>query len=149
MWEDNRYFWVVLCKNGVFHIRKSFSLNHRERIPLAETDAVTPCPVVNCTFNVRCDRCGEEYSYKSSEVLRFELDPAPEAFTPHSIFRERGTQAAVTEQSPASISARAKHTLPPVRRSILERIRSTVVPSLRVRHKESPPPYWRRPPQGK
>lgn len=149
MWENNRYYWVVLCKNRVFHIRKSLSLNYRERIPLGETDAVTPCPVVNCSFNVRCDECGREYMYNAAEVLKFELDPAPESFTRHSLFRERGTQSVVTEQPPTSISAKARHRRPPVKRSFLERIRSAVVPYLRVRHKESPPPHWRRPPQQK
>jgi hypothetical protein len=87
MWEDNRYFWVVLCKNRWFHVRESLSINFRQRIPLGETDAVTPCPVVDCNFKVRCDQCGKEYSYKSSEVLRFALD-APDSFTPHPLFRD-------------------------------------------------------------
>jgi hypothetical protein len=147
MWEDNRYFWVVLCKNRLFHIRKSLSLNYRERIPLGETDAVAPCPVVNCTFIVRCDECGKQYSYKSSDVLKFELNPAPESFTPHSLFREGGTQPAVTEQSPASSSAEAN--TDSLGRSVLERIRSKVVPYLPVRHKESPSLRLRRPPQKK
>ena len=149
MWEANRYFWVVLCKNRLFHIRETLSFNYRERIPLGETDAVTPCPIVNCSFNVRCDKCGKEYSYKSSDVLKFELDPAPESFTLHPLFREGGTQSVVTQQPPASISAKTEPRLPPERRSVLERIRSKVVPYLRVRHKESPPPHWRRPPQQK
>jgi hypothetical protein len=45
MWEDNRYFWVVLCKNRWFHMRDSLSLNYRQRIPLGETDSVTACPI--------------------------------------------------------------------------------------------------------
>ena len=90
MWEDNRYFWVVLCKNRLFHIRKSLSLNYRERIPLGETDSVTPCPIGNVTFNVRCDKCGKEYSYGTSDVLKFEMEP-PESFTPHPVFRDDGT----------------------------------------------------------
>ena len=96
-----------LCKNRLFHIRETLSLNYRERIPLGETDAVTPCPIVNCTFNVRCDKCGKEYGYKSSDVLKFELDTVPESFTPHPLFREGGTQSVVTEQPPPSISAKA------------------------------------------
>jgi hypothetical protein len=147
MWEDNRYFWVVLCKNRLFHIRETLSLNYRERIPLGETDAVTPCPIVNCTFNVRCDKCGKEYGYKSSDVLKFELDTVPKSFTPHPLFREGGTQSVLTKQPPPSISAKAN--TDSLRRSVLERIRSKVVPYLRVRHKESPPPHWRRPPQEK
>jgi len=149
MWEDNRYFWVVLCKYKWFHIRDSLSLFYRYRIALGETDAVTPCPVVNGSFILRCDKCGKEASYKASDVLRFELDEPPESFTPHPLFREGGIQSVVTGQSPGSVSAKAKHRLPPVGRSVLERIRFQVVPYLRVRHKENPPPRWRRPPQEK
>jgi hypothetical protein len=103
MWEDNRYFWVVLCKNRLFHIRKSLSLNYRERIPLAETDAFTQCPVGNCTFNVRCNKCGKEHIYRASDVLKFELE-APESFTPHPLFRDEGTgtDSVVADQSPAN-----------------------------------------------
>jgi hypothetical protein len=99
MWEDNRYFWVVLCKNRWFHIRETLSINFRQRIPLGETDAVTPSPVVNCHFKVRCDQCGKEYSYKSSEVLKFELDDPPESFTPHPLFRDVPTSV-VADKSP-------------------------------------------------
>ena len=147
MWEDNRYFWVVLCKYKWFHIRESLSLFFRYRIPLGETDAVSPCPVVAGSFIARCDKCGKEASYKASDVLRFELDGPPESFTPHSLFRDGGTQPVVTERS-ASTSA-GRHRPPAVRRSFLQRIQSKVVPYLRVRHKESPLPHWRRPPQGK
>ena len=88
MWEDNRYFWVVLCKHKWFHVRESLSIFFRYRIPLGETDAVAPCPVVG-PFTVRCDKCGKESSYKSSDVLRFELVELPESFTPHPLFRDR------------------------------------------------------------
>jgi hypothetical protein len=103
MWEDNRYFWVVLCKNRWFHIRESLSLNYRQRIPLGETNAFTACPVGNWTFNVRCDKCGKEYSYRAADLLRFEMEP-PESFTPHPLFREgdTGTQPAVTERPPVN-----------------------------------------------
>jgi hypothetical protein len=50
MWEDNRYFWVVLCKNRWFHYRESGSIFFRYRILLGETDAVSPCPIVNLHF---------------------------------------------------------------------------------------------------
>jgi hypothetical protein len=90
MWKDNRYFWVVLCKNRWFHMRESLSLNYRQRIPLAETDSVAACPIGNTTFNVRCDKCGKEYSYRASDVLKFELE-APDSFTPHPLFRDEGT----------------------------------------------------------
>jgi len=73
MWEDSRYFWVVHCKNHWFHVRKNLFFRHR--IPLAETDAVTPRPAIDCRFRARCDQCGKEYLYKPSEVLRFEQDP--------------------------------------------------------------------------
>src|SRR4029077_4331645 len=66
MWEDSRYFWVVHCKNHWFHVRKNLFFRHR--IPLAETDAVTPRPAIDCRFRARCDQCGKEYLYKPSEV---------------------------------------------------------------------------------
>jgi hypothetical protein len=81
MWEDRRYLWVVLCKNHWFHVRQNVFFRHR--IALAETDAITSRPAVDCRFRVRCDECGKEYSYKPSEVLRVEQEP-PESFTPHS-----------------------------------------------------------------
>lgn len=90
MWEDSRYFWVVLCKNRWFHLRQNLFFRHR--IPLAETDAITPRPVVDCRFRVRCDECGKEYLYKPSEVFRFEQEP-PESFTPHPLFRDEGSGA--------------------------------------------------------
>jgi hypothetical protein len=33
-------------------------------------------------INVRCDSCGEEYSYKRTEILRGEVQ-VPELFVPH------------------------------------------------------------------
>ena len=92
MWEDNRYFWVVLCKNRWFHIRESLSLNYRQRIPLGETDALTLSPIGNSTFNVRCDKCGKEYTYGASDVLKFEMEP-PESFSPHPLFAEGATDS--------------------------------------------------------
>jgi len=102
MWEDNRYFWVVLCKYKWFHIRESLSLFFRYRIALGETDPVSPCPVVGGSFMVRCDKCGKEASYKASDVLRFELNESPESFTPHPLFRDWGTDSVVAEQSPVN-----------------------------------------------
>lgn len=90
MWENSRYFWVVHCKNHWFHARKNLFFRHR--IPLAETDALTSRPAINCRFRARCDECGKEYIYKPSEVLRFEHEP-PESFTPHPLFRDEGTGA--------------------------------------------------------
>jgi hypothetical protein len=102
MWEDNRYFWVVLCKYKWFHIRESLSIFFRYRIALGETDAVSSCPVVNGSFMARCDNCHKEASYRASDVLRFELDEPPEGFTPHPLFRDLSTDSVVTEQSPAT-----------------------------------------------
>ena len=102
MWEDNRYFWVVLCKYKLFHIRESLSLFFRYRIALGETNAVSPCPVKAGSFMARCDKCGKEASYKASDVLRFELSEPPESFTPHPLFRDWGTDSVVTGHSPAT-----------------------------------------------
>ena len=98
-------FWVVLCKYKWFHIRESLSLFFRYRIAFGETDAVSPCSVVNGSFMARCDKCGKEASYKASEVLRFELDEPPKSFTPHPLFRDWGTDPVVTEQSSANADA--------------------------------------------
>ena len=104
MWENSRYFWVVLCKNHWFHIRKNLYFRHR--ILLAETDAITPRPAIDCcfaTFTARCDECGKEYIYKLSEVLRFEQEP-PESFTPHPLFRNEGTGANAARGSPETVA---------------------------------------------
>jgi hypothetical protein len=85
MWEDNSYFWIVLCKNHWFHARKNFFFRHQ--ILLAETDAFASRPPVNRPFKVRCDECGKEYVYRPRELLRVEHDP-PESFTPHPLFRD-------------------------------------------------------------
>jgi len=83
-WEDCSYFWVVVCKNHWFHRRRN--LFHVHRIPLGQTDAVSPRPITG-TFLVRCNDCGKEYLYEQSDVLRYEQD-VPEPFTPHALFRE-------------------------------------------------------------
>ena len=83
MWEDNRYFWVVLCKNHWFHVRQNLFARHR--ILLAETDSLKPRPKIDRPFKARCDECGKEYSYKPAEVLRADLEP-PESFVPHPLF---------------------------------------------------------------
>jgi hypothetical protein len=88
MWEDSRYFWVVLCKNHWFHLRKNLYFRHR--IPLAETDAITPRPPVDSPFRARCDECAKEYVYKPAEVLKFEQEP-PESFIPHPLFSDEST----------------------------------------------------------
>ena len=105
MWEDNSYFWVVLCRNHWFHARKNLFFRHK--IPLAETDAFTSRPPVNRPFKVRCDECGKEYVYKPSEVLRTEQEP-PESFIPHPLFRGEGVPypgESDAEKSPLDIGS--------------------------------------------
>ncbi len=85
MWEDPRFFWVVLCKNHWFHFRQN--LFYRHQIPLAEADATSGRPPIASRFKVRCNECGKEYLYKPSEVMRSEREP-PLSFTPHPLFRD-------------------------------------------------------------
>jgi len=61
------------------------NLFHKHRIPLAETDAYTPPPTLTGDFTVRCDDCQKEYTYKPSEVLRFDHE-FPLSFAPHPLF---------------------------------------------------------------
>jgi len=56
------------------------------KIPLGETDAVSPPPALTGAFSARCDECGEEHEYKPDEVLRAELE-LPASFTPHPLFK--------------------------------------------------------------
>ena len=87
MWEDSNYCWVVLCKNRWFHLRRSLFSSHR--IPLGETDAVTPMPALDAPFPVRCDECGAERLYKPSDVRRYEQE-FPDSFMAHPLFRPGG-----------------------------------------------------------
>lgn len=48
-----------------------------------------PLPDLDGPFRVRCDECGKEYLYKSSDVRRYEQE-LPESFTPHPLFRLGG-----------------------------------------------------------
>jgi hypothetical protein len=50
MWEDSRYFCVVLCKNYWFHVPKNLFFRHR--ILLAETDAIASRPAIDTRFRV-------------------------------------------------------------------------------------------------
>ena len=84
MYDDYRYFWVVLCKNRWFHLRQNVFFRHR--IFLGETDGHTARPAVDQRFKVRCDGCGKEYYYEPSEVRQSEEEP-PESFTPHPLFQ--------------------------------------------------------------
>jgi hypothetical protein len=86
MWVDSHYCWVVLCKNHWFHLQQNPFFRHR--IPLAETDPVTPLPTLQGRFRVRCDDCRKEYFYKPSDVLKSELE-LPDSYTPHPLLRER------------------------------------------------------------
>lgn len=83
MWDDIRYFWVVICKNRRFHHKGNTSYEHQ--IPLAETDAFSPLPMLTEDIKVRCDSCGEESSYKATEILRAQLEVS-EAFVAHPLF---------------------------------------------------------------
>jgi hypothetical protein len=85
MWVDSHYCWIVICKNGGFHRHTNLLFGHR--IPLGETDAISPRPALAGSFNVQCDECGKEYSYEADDVLRFEQE-LPETFTPHRLFRD-------------------------------------------------------------
>lgn len=79
---EGQYYWAVLCKNHKFHKRQNLFFSHK--IPLAETDAFVPPPDLGGRISVRCDDCGNEYSYDPKELVRIELDnPAP--FTPHPL----------------------------------------------------------------
>jgi hypothetical protein len=84
MFEDRDYFWVVLCKNHRFHHKGNTSFAHQ--IPLCETDAYSPLPVLTTTVTVRCDACGEEYAYRAVDIMRNEI-AAPASFEPHPMFR--------------------------------------------------------------
>ena len=77
------YFWVVTCKNDRFHRKENISYHHR--ILLGETDSYLPLPMLPVEFKVRCDSCGEEYSYSRREVLRAEVR-VRETFIPHTLF---------------------------------------------------------------
>lgn len=80
---DTEYFWVVLCKNHRYHRQQNLFFGHK--IPLAETDAFLPPPALDSALKVRCDDCGEEYSYQPKELVRIELE-CPGSFTPHPLF---------------------------------------------------------------
>jgi len=77
------YFWVVTCRNDRFHQKENISYHHR--ILLGETDSYVSLPMLPVEFKVRCDSCGEEYSYSRKEVLRAEVR-VRETFIPHPLF---------------------------------------------------------------
>lgn len=82
---ESEYFWVVRCKNHRFHKKQNLFFEHK--IPLAETDAFLPPPPIDGSLIVRCDDCGEEYTYQSKDLLRLELE-CPRSFTPHPLFEQ-------------------------------------------------------------
>lgn len=82
-WTDRDYCWVVVCKNHRFHHHPNTFNVHR--IPLGITDAYAVRPTTQKPFTARCDECGKEYSYKPSEVLRYEMDVFS-SFVPHPLF---------------------------------------------------------------
>jgi len=84
LWANADYFWIVLCKNERFHHESNH--NYAHRIPLGQTDAVSPKPVGQ-RFKARCNSCGKEYVYAASDVLRWEME-TPENFEPHPLFRD-------------------------------------------------------------
>jgi serine/threonine protein kinase len=85
MWVDSDYCWVVVCKNDLFHRHPNIFNVHR--IPLGETDAVSPRPSIGKPFAVRCDECHKEYMYQPPEVLRYEME-VPASFVAHPLFCE-------------------------------------------------------------
>ncbi len=85
MWEDNQYCWVVFCKNRWFHLRRN--LFYRHKIILGQTDAIAAVPSLGNFFIVQCQSCGKSYSYKPSEVLRYELAETA-SFDPHPLFHD-------------------------------------------------------------
>jgi hypothetical protein len=68
------------------------NLFFRHKIPLAETDAITPRTAIDRRFTVGCEECHKEYLYKPSEVFRLELETL-ELFTPHPLFPDEDTGA--------------------------------------------------------
>ena len=57
----------------------------RAQVRLGETDPFLPPPRLNGLINVRCDDCGQEYSYHLDDLLRVELE-LPDFFIPHPFF---------------------------------------------------------------
>jgi hypothetical protein len=78
------YFWLVVCKNRRVHHKGNTGYEHK--ILLGEADAFSSLPMLPENIDVRCDSCGEEYSYKQKEVMRDEVQ-VPEQFTPHPLFK--------------------------------------------------------------
>ena len=78
------YFWAVICKNRRFHHKRNTGYEHR--ILLGETDAYGSLPMLPEKIKVLCDSCGEEYFYKSKDLMRGEVE-VPRHFEPHPLFK--------------------------------------------------------------
>ena len=78
------YFWVVICKNSRF--RHKGNIGYEHTILLGEADAYSSLPMLPDKIDVRCDSCGEEYSYRAKEIMRDEIQ-IPETFVPHPLFK--------------------------------------------------------------
>ena len=78
------YYWVVVCKNHRVHHKGNIGYEHK--ILLGESDAYATLPMLPEKFKVRCNSCGEEYSYKPKDVMRDEVQ-VPEVFIPHPLFK--------------------------------------------------------------
>src|SRR5882762_3640430 len=74
---ESGYFWIVLCKNHKFHKDQNLLFEHR--IPLAETDPYETPPFFAAGIKIRCDGCGQEYAYRSKDLLRVEME-SPQSF---------------------------------------------------------------------
>ena len=96
-WDDASYCWVVVCKNKRSHRHGGAAFANK--IPLAETDAVSPMPAISGSFLVRCPDCGTEYSYDPKDVLKVELDVV-DSFTPHPLFCDSEGAASPVETEP-------------------------------------------------
>ena len=83
MLYETDYYWVVICKNHRFH-RKG-NLGYEHHIALGETDAIAALPMLTEQIQVRCDNCGEEYSYKPADIMRAQIE-VPQTFNPHPLF---------------------------------------------------------------
>ena len=59
---------------------------YEHKILLGEADAYSSLPMLPDKIEVRCDGCGEEYSYKQKEIMRDEIQ-IPETFVPHPLFK--------------------------------------------------------------
>jgi hypothetical protein len=65
------YYWVGVCKNHRFHHKGN--TGYERKILLGEVDAFSSLPMLPDNSVVRCEGCGEEYSYKRKEVMRDEV----------------------------------------------------------------------------